>query len=388
MRKLNALSFILAIIAGLSLLSLSSRVSAQIYQTPAREAFMIDWSSGTTLFAKNEDDRMPPASLAKLMTIEVVFHALKTGALSLDDEFLISENAWREGGASSGGSTMFAKLGSSVPLDALLHGVIVQSGNDACIAIAEGMAGNEETFAQLMNNRAQEIGLSNSHFVNSTGLPAEGQYVTARDLATLARHLIDEYPDYYHYFSIPEYTWNNITQKNRNPILGFTEGADGLKTGHTDAAGYGLVASALRGDQRLIAVLSGMTSMRERREEARKTIDWGYRAFTSKRIYNVDEEIAYASVHGGDQSEVMLVSNRPVSVFMARSNEGRLKGRIYYNGPLKAPIEEGQEVAVLKIWSDDQLVLETPLVTAHSVNRGTITQRAVDGLEELLLGWL
>ena len=221
MRKLNALSFILAIIAGLSLLSLSSRVSAQIYQTPAREAFMIDWSSGTTLFAKNEDDRMPPASLAKLMTIEVVFHALKTGALSLDDEFLISENAWREGGASSGGSTMFAKLGSSVPLDALLHGAIVQSGNDACIAIAEGMAGNEETFAQLMNNRAQEIGLSNSHFVNSTGLPAEGQYVTARDLATLARHLIDEYPDYYHYFSIPEYTWNNITQKNRNPILGF-----------------------------------------------------------------------------------------------------------------------------------------------------------------------
>lgn len=388
MRKLNALSFILAIIAGLSLLSLSSRVSAQIYQTPAREAFMIDWSSGTTLFAKNEDDRMPPASLAKLMTIEVVFHALKTGALSLDDEFLISENAWREGGASSGGSTMFAKLGSSVPLDALLHGVIVQSGNDACIAIAEGMAGNEETFAQLMNNRAQEIGLSNSHFVNSTGLPAEGQYVTARDLATLARHLIDEYPDYYHYFSIPEYTWNNITQKNRNPILGFTEGADGLKTGHTDAAGYGLVASALRGDQRLIAVLSGMTSMRERREEARKIIDWGYRAFTSKRIYNVDEEIAYASVHGGDQSEVMLVSNRPVSVFMARSSEGRLKGRIYYNGPLKAPIEEGQEVAVLKIWSDDQLVLETPLVTAHSVNRGTLTQRAVDGLEELLLGWL
>ena len=361
---------------------------AQIFATKAKQAFMVDWSSGSVLFAKNEEDQMPPASLAKLMTLEVVFRALKEGELSLDDEFLISEHAWRDGGANSGGSTMFAKLGSSVPLDALLHGIIVQSGNDACIAIAEGMAGNEASFAQLMNSRAEEIGLANSHFINSTGLPAEGQYVTAKDLAKLARHIIDNYPKFYSYFSVPEYTWNKITQQNRNPLLGFTEGADGLKTGHTEAAGYGVVASAKRGDQRLIAVLSGMKSKKERREESRKMMDWGFRAFVSKRIYDVDEEIAHASVFGGDQSEVMLVSDRPISLFMPRAQRGRLKARIYYQGPLKAPIEEGQQVATLKIWSDDTLMLEAPLVTAHAVAKGGMTSRAMDAVQELLLGWL
>ena len=175
--------------------------------------------------------------------------------------------------------------------------------------------------------------------------------VTAKDLAKLARHLIDEYPEYYHYFSIPEFTWNGITQHNRNPILGFTEGADGLKTGHTEAAGYGLVASAKRGDERLIAVLTGMKSKKERREEARKIMNWGFRAFTSRRIYDPDEEVAYASVFGGDKSEVMLVSERPVSLFMPRAQQGRLKARVYYDGPIKAPIEEGVEVATLKVWN-------------------------------------
>ena len=380
--------FVICLFAAIGLIGTSQQSLAQIYQTKAKHAFMMDAGSGSVLFSKDEDVTMPPASMAKLMTLEVVFHAIKNGELSLDDEFLISEFAWREGGANSGGSTMFAKLGSSVPLDALLHGIIVQSGNDACIAVAEGMAGNEATFAQLMNKRAKEVGLTNSNFMNSTGLPAEGQYVTARDLAILARHLIEEYPEFYHYFAIPEYTWNKITQQNRNPILGFTQGADGLKTGHTQAAGYGLVASALRGDQRLIAVMGGMKSKKERREEARKMMNWGFRAFTSKRIYDVDEEIAFANVHGGDHSQVMLVSDRPVSLFMARSNQGRLKARIYYQGPLQAPLEEGEEVAVLKVWSDDKLILESPLVTGHAVNTGSITQRALDGLQELLLGWL
>ena len=377
----------LLMMAFISMLA-GQQAHAQVYQTAARQAYLIDWDSGSVLFEKEAETEIPPASLAKLMTVEVVFHALKTGELSLDDEFLISEYAWREGGANSGGSTMFAKLGSSVPLDALLHGIIVQSGNDACIAVAEGIAGNEATFAQLMNKRAREIGLTNSHFINSTGLPAEGQYVTAKDLALLARHLIEDYPEYYHYFSIPEFTWNKITQHNRNPILGFTEGADGLKTGHTEASGYALVASAQREGQRLIAVLSGMTSKKMRREEARKIMNWGFRAFTSKRIYDVDEEIAYASVHGGDKSKVMLVSARPINLFMARSSQGHLKARIYYQGPLVAPLEEGKEVATLKIWSDDKLILEAPLVTGQSIGKGTLTQRAMDGLEELLLGWL
>lgn len=361
---------------------------AQVFQTKAQQAYMIDANSGSVLLSKNEDEQIPPASLAKLMTLEVVFNALKTGSLSMDDEFLISEYAWREGGANSGGSTMFAKLGSSVPLEALIQGITVQSGNDACIAVAEGMAGNEASFAQLMNNRAEEIGLTGSHFLNSTGLPAEGQHVTAKDLSILARHIIETYPEYYHFFSIPEFTWNNITQRNRNPTLGFTQGADGMKTGYTEKSGYALVSSAKQGDQRLIAVLSGMKSKKERREEARKLMGWGFRAFTSKRIYDADEEIASASVHGGDQSSVKLVSERPVSVFMARSQEGRLKARIYYQGPLKAPLEEGAKVATLKVWSDDTVILETPLVAGHSVGKGTLSQRAMDGLQELLLGWL
>ena len=376
------------ILVGMTLGLMSLPATAQVYQTSAKFAILTDFDSGSVLFSKDEDEPMPPASLAKLMTIEVVFHALKNGELSLEDEFLISENAWREGGANSGGSTMFAKLNSNVSLDDLLHGIIIQSGNDACIAVAEGMAGNEQTFAQLMNRRAEEIGLTGSHFANSTGLPAEDQHVTARDLAHLARHLIEEYPDYYHYFAIPEFTWNNITQRNRNPILGSTAGADGLKTGHTEAAGYGVVASAIRDDQRLIAVLSGMKTMKERREEARKIIDWGFRAFTSKRIYDADEEIAFASVHGGDKSEVVLVSKRPVNLFMARANQGRLKARVYYNGPIKAPIEEGQEVATLKVWADDRLLIEAPLVAGEAIGKGSITQRAIDGIEELLLGWL
>nr|WP_321459066.1 D-alanyl-D-alanine carboxypeptidase family protein [uncultured Cohaesibacter sp.] len=368
-------------------LTMPGGAMAQVYQTAAKHAYLIDWNSGSVLFSKEEDEPVPPASLAKLMTLEVVFHALKTGELTLDEEFYISEHAWREGGANSGGSTMFAKLGSMVPLDALLHGIIVQSGNDACIAVAEGMAGNEATFAQLMNKRAEEIGLTHSHFVNSTGLPADGQVVTARDLAVLARHLISEYPEYYHYFAIPEYTWNGITQHNRNPILGFTEGADGLKTGHTEAAGYCLVASAKRGDERLIAVLTGMNSKKERSEEARKIMNWGFRAFTSKRIFEPDEEIAYASVFGGDKSEVMLVSERPVSLFMPRAQQGRLKARVQYDGPLKAPLEEGVEVATLKVWNDDKLIYEAPLITGESIGKGTTTQRALGALKELLLGW-
>ena len=361
---------------------------AQKYNTKAKQALLIDWSSGATLFSKNEDELFPPASLAKLMTLEVVFHALKNNELSLEDEFEVSENAWRKGGANSGGSTMFAKLHSSIPLETLLHGVTVQSGNDACIVIAEGIAGNEETFAELMNERAREIGLTQSYFLNSTGLPEEGQVVTARDMAILAKHLIETYPDYYYLFSVPEFTWNKITQSNRNPLLGHTKGTDGMKTGYTKDSGYAVVASVLRGDQRLILVMSGMKSKRERREESRKIVNWGFRAFVSQRIYEVDEEIAYAKVHDGDKSEVMLVSERPVSVFLPRSQRGKLKGRIYYQGPIQAPIEEGDEIATLKIWSDGRLVMEAPLVAGHPVNEGSMTQRAMDGLQELLLGWL
>ncbi|MCV6576976.1 MAG: D-alanyl-D-alanine carboxypeptidase [Cohaesibacter sp.] len=375
-------------LSAIFLIAALSVANAQIFQTKARQALLIDWDSGSVLFSKDAQSPFPPASLAKLMTLEVVFNALEQGELSMEDEFLISENAWRKGGGSSGGSTMFAKLNSSIPLSALLNGIIVQSGNDACIAIAEGMAGNEESFSELMNARAQEIGLTGSNFVNSTGLPAENQYVTAQDLAKLTRHLIKTYPDYYKYFSIPEFTWNKITQRNRNPLLGQTQGADGLKTGYTKASGYGVVASVLRNDQRLILIMSGMKSKKERALESRKIIDWGFRAFVSQRLYETNEEIAFADVHGGNQAKVMLVSEKPISLFMPRSKRGKLKARVVYQGPIKAPIEEGSQLATLKIWTDDQLVMEAPLVAAHSVDPGTLTQRALDGLHHLLLGWL
>ena len=373
---------------GVATIALSLPVNAQIFQTKAKQALMIDWSSGAVLFAKNEEERFQPASLAKLMTVEVVFNAIKSGELTLEDEFEISENAWRTGGANSGGSTMFAKLHSTIKLDDLLKGIIVQSGNDACIAIAEGMAGNEESFAQLMNNRAEALGLKNSNFTNSTGLPDEDQYVTAWDMSKLARHLIETYPDLYHYYSIPEFAWNGITQQNRNPLLNHTKGADGLKTGYIKASGYAVIASAKRKDQRLIAVMSGMKSKRERREETRKIVDWGFRAFVSKRLYDVDEEIAHAQVFGGDQSSVMLVSDRPLSLFMARSQKGRMKARVHYDGPLKAPLDKGEKVATLKVWQDDRLMLEAPLVTGHSVGTGTMVQRAQDAVKQLLLGWM
>jgi len=213
--------------------SVAPAAQAQLYETRADTAFLIDAETGTILFSKEPDKLIPPASLAKLMTMEVVFHALKTGRLTLDDTFLVSENAWRTGGAMSGGSTMFAELGSSIRLEDLIQGVIVQSANDGCIIIAEGMAGSEENFAQFMTERARQIGLENSTFVNSTGLPADGQRVTARELVQLAQHIWAEYPEYYRYYAQPDFTWNNILQRNRNPLLPMNIGADGMKTGFT-----------------------------------------------------------------------------------------------------------------------------------------------------------
>jgi D-alanyl-D-alanine carboxypeptidase (penicillin-binding protein 5/6) len=226
-------------------------------ETKAQQAFLIDAETGTILYSKDPDTQFPPASLAKLMTMEVVFNAVKSGRLSLDETFYVSENAWRTGGAPSRTSTMFAALGSSIRLEDLIQGVIVQSANDGCIIIAEGMAGSEENFAQLMNERAREIGLTRSVFRNSTGLPAEGQFVTARELVRLAAHIWREYPEFYRYYSQADFTWNGIFQRNRNPLLGMNIGADGLKTGYTEASGYAIAGSVERDGRRLFVALSG-----------------------------------------------------------------------------------------------------------------------------------
>lgn len=387
MRQLRHLGY--AVLASLLVVlggALTAR--AQLFETRAGQAFMVDADTGTVLFSKDSDKLIPPASLAKLMTMEVVFHALKNGRLRMDDTFLVSENAWRKGGASSGGSTMFAVLKSTIRLEDLIQGVIVQSANDGCIIIAEGMAGSEENFAQLMTERARQIGLSKSVFKNSTGLPAEGQVVTVRELAQLALHIWREYPDYYRYYSQPNFTWNKITQSNRNPLLSMDIGADGMKTGFTEESGYAIVGSVSREGKRVFAAMSGMATERERAEEARKLLDWGLRAFQRTELFADGEVVGEAQVYGGEKSGVALKAKGPVAIFVPITNRDRLIARIVYEGPVVAPVEEGMRVGSLKVWIGDTLSQETPLYTAEAVSLGALHQRALDAIGELMVGWL
>jgi D-alanyl-D-alanine carboxypeptidase (penicillin-binding protein 5/6) len=361
---------------------------AQVFDTRAPHALLMDYDSGTVLFEKAADESFEPASMAKLMTIEYVFHELKEGRLSLDNEFVISESAWRRGGAPSGGSAMFAEIHSSVALRFLLRGLIVQSGNDAAIAIAEGIAGSEAAFADLLNRRAGELGLRGSRFQNANGLHDPEQVVTARDLANLARHIIREYPEHYPIFAEPEFTWNNIQQRNRNPLLDDGIGVDGLKTGYIKESGYGITVSAVRNDQRLILVIAGLESELDREAEARKLLDWGFRNFLQVTAFEDGEIVAEASVYGGEVGRVPLKAEGPVRILVARDAGETLKARVVYEGPLMAPVEEGMRVGALKVWSDDRLIQETPLYTAAAVGRGPLHSRALDALGELLFGWL
>lgn len=361
---------------------------AQLFETRAGQAFVIDAVTGTVLLSKDPDTLIPPASLAKLMTMEVVFNALKTGRLTMDDEFMVSENAWRTGGAPSGTSTMFAALKSSIRLEDLIQGVIVQSANDGCIIIAEGMAGSEENFAQMMTERARAIGLTRSVFKNSTGLPAEGQFVTVRELAMLGLHIQREYPEYYRYYSQLEFTWNKIRQLNRNPLLRMDIGADGMKTGFTSESGYAIVGSINRDGRRLFAALSGMASESVRAEEARRVLEWGLRAFEKMDVYAEGEVVGEAKLYGGAKRGVELVARGPVSIFVPITNRDRLIARIVYEGPVEAPVEEGTPIGALKVWVGDTLSQETPLYAAESVEKGPLHRRALDAVEELLIGWL
>jgi D-alanyl-D-alanine carboxypeptidase (penicillin-binding protein 5/6) len=373
--------------AALLFLAIVSLARAQTFDTAAPHAILVDFDGGTVLFEKAADERIVPASMAKLMTIEYVFHRLKDGSLSLDDSFTISENAWRRGGAPSGGSAMFAELNSSIELRFLLRGLIVQSGNDAAIAIAEGIAGTEEAFAELLNRRAQDIGLTDSTFRNASGLHHPEQLVTVRDLARLARHIIREYPDYYPIFAEPEFTWNGITQSNRNPLLG-EGGVDGLKTGFVKESGYGVTVSAQRGTQRLILVVAGLQSERERIAEATRLLDWGFRSFEQVTAFEADEIVAELDVYGGAVSHVPVRARGPVRILVERTARDALRARVVYQGPLIAPVQEGAEVATFTVWNGDKVIQETPLYTAQSVARGPLHRRALDALFELAFGWL
>ena len=358
------------------------------FETKAPFAVLMDYDTGTILFQKNADERMEPASMAKLMTVDITFYMLKSGRLSMDDEMFISEHAWRDGGASSGGSTMFAELNSKVRVEDLIKSVIIQSGNDASIALAEGIGGTEDTFARIMNERARDLGMTGSHFTNATGLPDPDMYVTPRDLANLARHIIRTYPEYYPMFSEPEFKWNGINQQNRNSLLEMGIGVDGLKTGHTESAGYGEVVSTTEGGRRLIAVLHGLSSMKERAEEARKLVTWGTRNFERIDAFQPGEVVTDVDVYGGEQSSVGLVGEAGVTLYVPKGSRRCLSAQISYNSPIRPPVEKGAKLADLQIMCDGQLIQSAPLYAADSVGEGDLVRKATDALRELALGWM
>ena len=351
----------------------------------APHAILVDAENGAVLYERDADKLIFPASLAKLMTAEYVFHELKEGRIKLTDEYTVSENAWRKGGAPSHGSTMFAAIHSKVPVDDLLHGMIIQSGNDACIVLAEALAGNEAEFAAKLTQRAREIGLAKSVFTNSNGLPDPNEYVTTRELALLARHIILNYPEFYKIFGQPDFTWNKIHQPNRNPLLALVEGADGLKTGFTKEAGYGIVGSAVQNGVRLIVVVNGEKSARERGDESKKLLEWGFRNFEPRNLFAEGQILGSAKVFGGASGSVPLKATGPVKLMVPKAGGEKLIARIAYQGPIPAPVTQGQPIGQLKVWRDDKLVLQAPLQAAESVGQGNISGRAFDAVTEMVI---
>jgi len=358
-------------------------LSAQTFQTSAPHAILIDSATRSVLFEKDADTLVVPASTAKIMTAEIVFHELSLGHLHLDDQFVVSETAWRNGGAPARGSAMFAAVHSSIRIEDLIRGLVIVSGNDAAIALAEGIAGSEGAFATQMTKRARELGLEHATFTNAWGRGDPEQKVTPREMVMLANHVIQTYPEYYKYFSEKEFTWNKIKQPNRNPLLSMDLGVDGLKTGNIDeTSGYGIVASAVQNGQRLILTLYGCRTAKERAEEARKILSWGFRSFDSRTIFQPGEIVGGAKVYGGASREVPLIASGEVRILAPRNAPEKFTGRIVYEGPLIAPVEAGREVARLKIFRGPEEVLDLPLKTASAVAQGSLPHRAMDaGME-------
>jgi D-alanyl-D-alanine carboxypeptidase (penicillin-binding protein 5/6) len=374
---------------GAALCLAHSPVGAQPFETKARQALLVEASTGAVLLAKAADEPFPPASLVKLMTMEVVFDALASGSLQADRMFPISENAWRTGGAPSGTSTMFAKVKSHVAVSDLVQGVIVQAANDGAIALAEGMAGSEADFAEIMNERARTLGLAASQFRNATGLPADGQAVTARDLVTLARHIWRTYPDRYGLYAQPDFTWNGITQRNRNPLLRLEIGADGMGTGYTEAGGYSLLGAVRSGELRFFGALAGLSSERERADEARALFNWASQSFRRTVAFRHGEVVGEAVVFGGARGTVPLKVAGPMPILLpVAAVTGGVKPRLVYDGPLPAPIREGDQVASLEIWIAGTFSQSVPLFAAETVERGSIYQRAADAVAALVTGWV
>ena len=342
----------------------------QTQTTPARGAIVIDLTSGAVLLEKNADTPIPPASMSKLMTLEVVFEALETGRLALDDTFRTSVRA-----AAMGGSKMYIRSGKAVSVENLLRGVIVQSGNDAAVALAEAISGTEEAFAALMNQRAADLGLINSHFANATGWPDPQHRMSPRDLATLAERIITRYPQHYAMFAESEFTWDGITQPNRNPLLGAGIGADGLKTGHTEEAGYCLVASAKRGERRILLVVTGLESSQQRRQEAERLINWAFRAFETTRLYKAGEPVAEAEIWIGAVGKVALAPARDLIVTVPYGMLEKAEISAHFSEPVEAPVAAGAELGRLEVALPGVTPVSVPLVAVEAVERGGIIAR-------------
>lgn len=330
--------------------------------TKAPHAIIMDFETGAVLYEKDADRPVPPSSMSKLMTSAIVFDRLKTGQLKLTDEFPVSEKAWR-----MEGSKMWTRVDTKIPLKDLLNGVIVQSGNDACVVIAEGVAGSEEAFAELMTKKAREWGLNNSTFANATGWPDDNHKMSTRDLALLARKIIKDFPEYYALYSQKEFTWEKIRQPNRNPLLYSFKGADGLKTGHTEAAGYGLVGSAVIDGQRRIIVVNGLSSEKERAAETERLMRIAFNDFSNRTLYTQGAIAGDALVFAGTAPSVPLVTGEPISMIISRADAASISAKVIYEGPVEAPVEEGQQIGILRISAGQGDAREFPLYAGKAV---------------------
>lgn len=371
------------LLAG-ALLGLTSPLRADVktidFQAP--QAYMIDLQTREVLLERNADQKMAPSSMSKIMTAHLIFDHLKSGDIKLDDLFHVSEAAWRKGG-----SKMFVRLNSKVPVEDLLYGVIVQSGNDACIVLAEGVAGTEAAFAEEMTRKAHEMGATNSNFMNSSGWPETGHESTARDLALMAERTIVDFPkEYEKYYAVKEFTHNGIKQGNRNTLLYKNMGADGVKTGHTEDGGYGSVVSAKQGDRRIILVLNGLPTMKARDQEATALMHWGFNFFKNYKIFGKGDPVDVADVWGGNEKTVQLVSGEDIILTLPRIKRKDLQVKVIYDSPISAPLKAGDKIGTIELTIPEKGVRNVPLLVGRDISQAGFFQRMSNSIHYLLYG--
>jgi D-alanyl-D-alanine carboxypeptidase (penicillin-binding protein 5/6) len=392
-RRLGSIVFVpaavLIVLAASLVAHAQSSVSPEELQffTKSKNAILIDARTGKSLYEKNPDEPISPASMSKVMTQIMVFERLADKTLTLDQEVIVSKNAWKKGGAKSGSSTMYLEPESRVKIGNLIQGAIIQSANDACIALAETIAGSEEAFANLMTFRAREMGLKHATFKNATGLYDKDHKVTVRELALLTEYMIRKFPVYYRYYRQRSFTWNNIQQPNRNPLLEDYPGADGVKTGYIKESGYGLIGSAVRNERRLIMVIAGLSSADERREEAQKLLDWGFRLFRPYVAYAAGETIGQVRVWGGSVGAATLVARDEVRIALSEEESRQVKVELSYKGPLIAPVKKDTEIGKLRFLIDGRPIAEQAVVTGQDIVAvDSRWKRALDSLIIMALG--